>query len=127
MLDTLNLELPDVLAPALPASWGHPGVLPRLAFLKVILPALENLPLPTAGGFNKLELLDIRGKRKHTSEHPSKKVLPGQSAPVMKLPPEWAAGNSFPALRELLLVNLGISSTLPKSWLQGGLPSIESM
>ena len=144
-LQKLVLQLPGQAQPlALPASWGAtPGTLPALRQLTLSwLPVVHPLPAAWARGFRRLESLAIEG----AWEEPGPRAAPAApAAPPAEaaaggagsaagagaassgsLPAAWARG--FPRLASLTLRHLGLTGTLPASWLApGSFPALSKL
>lgn len=129
----------------LPASWGQPGVLPKLRRLRLDVLFQGGLPSDWAQGFHQLETLDIYfWKDDNLTGLMSANTVSGKDGRDMRvsspqlaigptsnsngaravLPASWAAG--FPKLRHLNLKGFDINGSIPMSWLEGGFPSLTS-
>jgi len=140
-------------APALPASWARPGVLPQLSQLTILLPGLAQLPAEWAAGFEQLNVLEVAASMPvqssigavpggkfvtscaagvssqasgSGSNSGSSTASPADPRSLPVLPPAWAAG--FPALKVLHLSCLDVSGPIPSQWCrEGSFPQLSQM
>jgi len=135
-LESLELTFFNMSA-TLPPSWGaDPAVLPALQELRAWVWVEGGLPAEWARGFRNLTTLSVvslpRGliaadpdgvaAVRLTALQRATAKQTGQQSAAPPLPPEWAS--SFPRLEVLTLSNLGLTGSLPQSWLLGGFPSL---
>lgn len=149
-LQQLRLIFPG-LRSTLPPSWGaNPAILPALEELHLTAGVEGVLPASWGvGGFRHLTSLEVVGVTPglpldsyNTVDFASSMAAqPGWQQPVRKtrresaalaggppscLPPAWAAAGAFPKLLTLVLINLGLTGTLP-TWLPGAWRKLQSL
>lgn len=107
LLTDMTVQLSVQQPVTLPAGWGAPGVLPALRSLLLMVHLAGPLPAEWAAGFRRLEKLHILGS-----------MVNARPSAARRLPEGWAG--AFPRLKSLVLADLGISGSLPASWIDPG-------